>query len=139
MALSDYPILQWKRKAVMKKEQEEYEKWAFPYGEKQRENLQALLLAVFPKENAYTTMVPFLTCKELYETAMKNNDESSVAVIDLLINKQKKYKMIIKKKDMPAYIALVLADSLIDERAEYPSAAEIVERTKELEKMRRDV
>ena len=138
MALGEYTLFQWKSKATQKVEAEAYEKWAFPHGEKQRENLQALLLSVFPKESVPTTLIPFLTCKELYETIMRNNGGSSVVAIDTLINKQKKYKRIIRKKDMPAFIALVMADAMIDERCEYPSAAEIMARSQELEKLRRD-
>lgn len=138
MPLNELSIFQWKRKTEMKKDQDEYEKWAFPYGEKQRENLLALLLAVFPKGDVPSTLIPFLTCKELYDTAMKDTGRSSEDNVDMLINKQKKYKTIIKKKDMPTYIALVLADAAIDERCEYPSAEAIRAHTQALEKLRRD-
>ncbi|MCL2227943.1 MAG: hypothetical protein FWB97_10045 [Oscillospiraceae bacterium] len=138
MALSDISLFQWKRKAEMEREQVEYEKWAFPYGEKQRENLQALLFAVFPKRDVPSTLIPFLTCRELYETALKHTGRASDEIIDMLINKQRKYKSIIKKKDMTTLIALVLADAAVDERAEYPSAEVIHHRAEELEKLRRE-
>ena len=136
MALGEYQLLTWKSKATQQKEQEAYEKWAFPFGEKQRENLQALLLSVYPKESIPTTLIPFLTCKELYEGIMQKSSRDEA--VDILINKQKKYKRIIKKKDMTTYIALVQADAGIDESCEYPSADEIRERVQQLEKLRQE-
>jgi len=136
MALGENPIFSWKSKAAKKKEQAAYEKWAFPYGQAQQDNLQALLLAVFPKESIPTTLIPFLTCKELFEMALENR--TTDMAIDTLINSQKKYKRIIKQKDMPTYIALVLADAAVDETANYPSAEEIHAHAEELEKLRRE-
>jgi len=137
MALGEFALFTWKSKATQEKEQEEYAKWAFPFGDEQREKLQALLLAVYPKESVPTTLIPFLTCKELYEGVLKKAASSDEA-IDALINKQKKYKRIIKKKDMTTYIALVLADAVIDERCEYPAAEAIRARAQELESYRKD-
>ena len=136
MALGEYQIFAWKSKATQQREQEEYEKWAFPYGEKQRENLQTLLLSVYPKESVPTTLIPFLTCKELYEDLLKKSSRDET--VDTLINKQKKYKRIIKKQDMTTYIALVQADAGIDESCEYPSADDIRGRAQQLEILRRE-
>jgi len=137
MALGEYTLFTWKSKATQEREQEEYEKWAFPYGEKQREKLQALLLSVYPKETIPTTLIPFLTCKELFELTVKKSG-SRESAIDLLINKQKKYKQILKKKDMTTYLALVLADANIDENCGYPSAEEIFARASELDRIRKE-
>ena len=137
MALGEYAIFTWKSKSTQEREQEEYDKWAFPYGEKQRDKLQELLLSVYPKESIPTTLIPFLTCKELFE-GIRKKSASREEAIDVLINKQKKYKQILKKKDMTTYIALVLADADVDERCEYPAADEIRERARELESFRRE-
>ena len=64
MGLGDFNFFIWKSKAQIQKEQEEYEKWAFPYGQPQREKLVKLMLEIFPKENEATVLIPFLTCKE---------------------------------------------------------------------------
>ena len=137
MSLSDIQIFTWKSKATQEKEQEDYEKWAFPHGLKQREALEKLLLSVYPKESVPTTLIPFLTCKELYEGVLKKNG-SRESAIDILLNTQKKYKRIIKKKDMPTYVALVIADAGIDEQCHYPSAEEIIKSAAGIEKMRRE-
>ena len=137
MALGEFQIFTWKSKATQQKEQEAYEKWAFPYGQKQRDALQKLMLEIYPKESVPTTLIPFLTCKELYgEILIKAGSRDSA--IDIMINKQKKYKQIIKKKTMSTYLSLVLADAEIDEQCEYPSAEQIVSRALELDAIRRD-
>ena len=77
-------------------------------------------------------MVPFLTCKELYTSALKKG-ATTVEAIELVKNKQKKYKWIIKKKEVSTYIALVLADAKIDEQCAYPNAYEIRRRAQRME------
>ena len=137
MALGDYQMFSWKSRAAQEKEQQDYEAWAFPLGEKQREALQALLFELYPKESVPTTLIPFLTCKELYEGLLKKTGSRDAAV-DTMINKQKKYKQIIKKKTMSTYLAVVLADAEIDESCSYPSAEAILERVIELEAIRKE-
>ena len=136
MALGEFTLFTWKSRATQQKEQEDYAKWAFPYGERQREKLQALLLSVYPKESIPTTLIPFLTCKELYESILKKSG-SRDETVDVMLNKQKKYKRIIKKKDMATYIALVQADAEIGEECRYPEADEIRARAEKLEKLKR--
>lgn len=136
MALDEIPILTWKSKKKRAKEMADYEKWAFPYGEQQRENLIALLLEVFPGETVPTTMIPFLTCKELFDTAQETREHDDA--IDAMINRQISYKKIIRKKDMATYLALVLVDAQVDETLQYPSADEVRKRAAMLEQLRRD-
>ncbi len=123
MALGDFNLFIWKSKEQVKKEEEEYASWAFPYGQEQREKLVKLMLEVFPKETEQTTLIPFLTCKELYAKLCKSPDLSDYAIEKLM--EMQKYKRLIKKKDMPYYIALVVADAKIDENLDYPDAEEI--------------
>ena len=136
--LGEFTLLSWKSGAKQKEEQEQYEKWAFPYGETQKENLLALLKELYPKASVPMLLVPFLTCKELYDGALKTH-RSRANAVDVLINDLKKYKRLIKKKEMTTYLALVLADSDLDENAVvYPGADEIRESIKELDKLKRD-
>ncbi len=123
MALGDFNFFVWKSKEQVKKEEEDYAQWAFPYGKEQREKLVKLLLEIFPKENEATTLIPFLTCKELYLKFCKSPDLSDYAVEKLM--EMQKYKRLIRKSDMPYYVALVVADARIDENLEYPAADEI--------------
>ena len=136
MALGAWNMFAWKSKEQQKEDDEKYEKWAFPHGQKQRENLEALLSALWPKKQVTIPLFSFLTCKELYEKHLKTA-ESRDAAVDIIINKEKRFGEIIKKKDMIMYLAIVLADADIDERCEYPSAGDISVRVEELEKLRR--
>lgn len=126
MALGDWNILSWKSKAQQQQEQADYEKWAFPYGQKQRENLVKLMLEVFPKESETTTLIPFLTCKELFGKLCKTPDMFDEAIGKMLTD-VKKYKRIIRKKEMPLYVALVVADAKIDAECQYPTVKQIQE------------
>ena len=126
MALGEFKMFSWKSKDAQDKEMEVYGEWAFPFGNKQRENLEVLLKDVFPRDPLTTVLVQFLTCKELYEGLLDKTGSDNLAIDDL-INSQKKYKQLIKKKDMAVYVTLVLADSSIDELCEYPSGDEIRE------------
>jgi hypothetical protein len=131
MALGESNIFSWKSKAQQEREQVEYEKWAFPYGPPQREKLVKLMLKIFPKESESTTLIPFLTCKELYCKFCKTPDLHDDAISKLL--EMKKYKRLIRKKEMPLYIALVVADARVDETLEYPEADDIIAMAKGFE------
>ena len=133
--LGENTIFSWKSKRALKTEAVEYEKWAFPYGEEQRKNLEALLKELFPKENMANVLIPFLTCKELFDEAV-NNLGTEDAALNQMINKLKKYKMIIRKKEMTMYLAIVLADRRIDSTSQYPPADEVRAKVQELELLR---
>ena len=136
MALGNSGLFSWKSKETIEREAKEYETWAFPYGQEQRDKLEALVREVVPKGHVPFALMGFLTCKELYEKHLKQTESSDKAT-DILINVEKKYMQIIKKKEMTTFLALVLADAEIDERCEYPSAVEIHESIEKLEKLRR--
>jgi len=127
----------WKSKAQIAAEDAAYAQWAFPYGETQRQNLEALLAELFPKERIPNVLVPFLTAKELYERDKK--DRGSVdAVVDYMINMRKKYKSVLPKKMMPIMIALAIADENLDpETLQYPTAQEIRDTEARFEAMRK--
>jgi hypothetical protein len=125
MALGEYGMFVWKNKTQQKEEEENYEKWAFPYGQAQREKLVKLMLEVFPKEKEASVLIPYLTCKELYSKLCKTPDLADYAIERLLVD-VKKYKRIITKNEMPLYVALVVADSRIDAKLEYPTAEQII-------------
>ncbi|MDR2665105.1 MAG: hypothetical protein LBC21_02360, partial [Oscillospiraceae bacterium] len=99
-----------------------------------RERLQSLLLEVFPKETVATTLIPFLTARELFEGFCKSPDLEDYA-IDRMLNGIKKYKRIIRKKEMPLYVALVLANAKIDAELNYPTANDIRAKATQLERL----
>ena len=132
--LGDNKIFFQTSKAAKDKELADYERWAFPYGEAQREKLQSLLLELFPKESVPSTLVPFLTWKELYEDALKKTQSLQRLIPGLLIV-QKKYKRLLRKENMATYLAVAIADAEIDERCEYPSAEFIREQALEIDEI----
>ncbi|MCL2201955.1 MAG: hypothetical protein FWB75_08310, partial [Oscillospiraceae bacterium] len=106
-----------------------------PHGELQRGNLEALMAELCPKEDKSFFLMSYLTCKELYERYLGSLGTKEEAV-DYLLNKEKKYRNLVKKKDMPCCIALVLADTEVDESCTYPTADELRESIAEIEALR---
>ena len=135
MALGEWKLFQFKSKKQRDKEEKAYAIWAFPYGEMQRERLTALMREIDPKESIQIFITAFLTCKELYESTLEKS-ESHEAAIDKMLNEIKSYNQLIKAKEMPMYLALVLADANLDESCEYPSADTVKTMIRELEDMK---
>jgi len=131
MALGEFKMFQWKSKDQREKEAREYAAWAFPHGEKQKENLGALIHELKPKASLPLSMASFLTCKELYERTLESS-ESRENAVDKMLNSIGNYNQLIKSDEMPMYLALVLADADLDEKCEYPSKEEINVRIQEL-------
>ena len=131
MALGEFGLFSWKSKEEQKRAQDEYAVWAFPFGQKQRDELEALLRDILPKMSIQLALISFLTCKELYEKTLKKSGTRDEAITELFYM-HSSYKHIIKKKDMPIYVALVLADEKIDEQCQYPTADAILAHVQEL-------
>jgi len=135
MALGEFRLFQFKSREKREKEEQEYALWAFPYGDLQRENLTALMRGLKPKEPIPILLTSFLTCKEIYESTLEKS-ESSENAIDKLLNEIKRYNQLIRPKEMPMYLALVLADADLDEMCEYPPLEVIMAKIQELEGMK---
>ena len=136
MALGEFKMFQFKSREQRDKEELEYAIWAFPYGELQRENLTALIRELKPKESIPIFLTSFLTCKEIYESTL-HKSESRVNAIEKMLNEIKHYKQLLRPKEMPMYLALVLADEELDERCEYPPKDVIKAKIQELEGMKK--
>jgi hypothetical protein len=54
-----------------------------------------------------------------------------------MLNEIKRYNQLIRPKEMPMYLALVLADKELDERCEYPPIDVIKAKIQELEGMKK--
>jgi len=135
MALGEFRLFQFKSRDQREKEEREYALWAFPYGDLQRENLTALMRELKPKESMPICIASFLTCKEIYESTL-GKSETREDTIYKMLNVIKSYDQLIKTKEMPMYLALVLADEDVDENCEYPSADEITASIQKLESKR---
>jgi len=127
-------LFTWKSAADRKSEQIAYEKWAFPYGEKQRDNLKSLLKAIFKKDDGFILFI-YLTCKELYENTLEDSGSRDQTIRELVNGRKSNRLQLIKQlkqNEWLTYIALVLADENVDESCEYPSADEIILKAQEL-------
>ena len=135
MALGEFKLFQFKNREQREKEEREYALWAFPYGDLQRDNLTALMRELIPKESIQIFLASFLTCKELYESILEKSESREVA-IERMLNEIKRYNQLIKPKEMPMYLALVLADEELDERCEYPPVEVVKAKIQQLEGMK---
>ena len=135
MPLGEFSLFQFKSKAQVDKEAVEYEAWAFPHGEKQKELIASMLQELKPKEPQQIMLISFLTVKELYEAAVKETESEEDAIKNLIV-KAGRYKQIIRSKDLSMYIAVAVADAGVDENCEYPSADALRERIQEIEELR---
>ena len=110
-----------------KKAMEEYAAWAFPYGAVQKEKIRELLSRLIPKEDVSIAIVIFLTGKEAFcdkdgqwdaEEARNPLEEAEKAL--------RRSGMRIPKRHVPLYLALILADSQVDEQLLYPEVEELL-------------
>jgi len=136
MALGEFRLFNFKSKQQREKEEREYAAWAFPHGEIQREKLTELMRELKPKEQPQMLMFSYLTCKELYNNQMEVTNSREEAIVRFM-RSVKSYKQLIRKDDLCMYLALVLADTDIDEECRYPDADEIRSRVAELEELRK--
>ena len=136
MALGEIKLFQFKSKKQQEKEERQYAEWAFPYGEQQRENLTNLIKEINPKASIPICLASFLTCKELYEDVLENSDSPEEAT-EKMLKVIKNYSQLVRAKEMPLYLTLVLADANIDETCNYPSKEEIQIKINELETIRK--
>ena len=119
-------LFSFKSKAQVEKEQREYTFWAFPGGQPQRDRVEGLLKELFPKISLQFSMFNFLTCKELYEKILEDNENGDDSIDRLYRALQVKQKHAgLKSNDWFLFIALILADRAVKGGSDYPSAEEI--------------
>ena len=119
-------LFSFKSKAQVEKERRQYTFWAFPGGQQQRDRVESLLKELFPKTSLQFSLFNFLTCKELYEKILED-DENRDDSIDRLYRSLKfkqKYGGL-KSDDWFIFIALIVADRAVKGGGDYPSAEEI--------------
>ena len=119
------------------REQREYARWAFPYGEAQKEKLTQLIRELLPKEDIRAALSVFLMGREAYrgsfqdhpEDLAERTEEMKLSSLDHLLATQLFGRY---KKFIPYYKALVLADAKVDETLNYPSVEELRRMAEEL-------
>ena len=121
------------------REEKMYARWAFPYGDAQKEKILTLFKELLPKEDPKAALAVFLIGRQVYRGSFQDDPEdleerteaNKLGALDYALEQQLfgRYKRMI-----PYYKVLVLADSEVDETLNYPSAEELRRRAEELMK-----
>lgn len=116
------------------KEQRQYNAWAFPYGEAQKQIVSDLLQKLLPDEGK-TAMAIYLIGREAYIGGV---DED---LADYTVQQRLEYTVRLLRDQLPgrhkrklwSYLALILADEHIDAQLQYPTVEQLREKAAELE------
>ena len=114
-----------------------FDRWAFPYGDPQRQKLIGILKELLPKEDPKAALAVYLMGREAYKGSFKDDaedlaertEERKLRALDYILKEQLFGRY---KKFIPYYKALVLADAHVDETLNYPSVEELRRRAEEL-------
>ena len=112
------------------REEKQFARWAFPYGDAQREKVLELIRQLLPKEDPKAAMAVFLMGREALRGSFKDDPEdlaerteqNKMDALDHILANQLFGRY---KKFIPYYKVLVLADLKVDETLNYPSVEEL--------------
>ena len=136
MAIGDYQWLSWKSKKTRERDAKEYEEWAFPFGQRQRDAVTELLKQLFPREDTPVALVCHLTAKELvsrYHDIFDMPEHHDFAVKSMAKDFKRYRRMFHKGEARFIYAALGMADLDITEELNYPTPDELRAKGAELE------
>ena len=114
-----------------------FNRWAFPYGDPQRQKIDELIRELLPKEDPKAAMAVFLMGRQAYRGSFKDDaedlaertEERKLRALDYQLAEQLFGRY---KKFIPYYKALVLADAKVDETLNYPTVEELRRMAEEL-------
>lgn len=121
------------------KEAKLFARWAFPYGEAQREKVTQIMKELMPKEDSKAAVCVFLMGRQAYlgafdadpEDLKERTEEQRLKALDRVLNTQLFGRY---RKMLPYYTVMVLADAQVDETLNYPSVEELRSRAEALMK-----
>ena len=121
------------------RDERNFARWAFPYGDVQKERIVQLIRELMPKEDPKAALSVFLMGRQAYRGSFRDDPEDlaertaadQMAALDAILASQLFGRY---KKFIPYYKVLVLADLDVDERLEYPTAEELRSRAENLMK-----
>ena len=119
------------------REQKQFDKWAFPYGDAQKEKIFEIVKELLPKEDPKAAVAVYLMGRQAYRGAFNDDpddeaertDKGRMKALDYVLRNQLFGRY---KKFIPYYKALVLADTKVDETLNYPSVEELRRMAEEL-------
>lgn len=124
-----------KSKEQAERDKRELEAVSYPYGDAQREKLEALLEALLPEEPEQLRRTIFLLVKRAYAKDLSNPLEDSAPLRENLPDTFRTLDRQLfgrHKGKRARYLALVLADSRVDETLAYPDAEALREEAERL-------
>ena len=121
------------------RDERNFARWAFPYGEAQKEKIIQLIRELMPKEDPKAALSVFLMGRQAYRGSFRDDPEDlaertkqdQMDALDAILANQLFGRY---KKFIPYYKVLVLADLEVDETLNYPSADELCRRVEEMMK-----
>ena len=120
-----------KTPAQRAKEAQRYDRWAFPYGQNQREKIEQLLAQLLPEEDSKIAMMLFLQGKQAYtgeepiwgDGPRECSDRERIAYAIRGMEENLRGK---KRIRIARFLALIIADQQIDETLNYPTKEELL-------------
>ncbi len=120
-------------------EQKKYARWAYPYGEPQKEKLLSIMKELLPEEKGKMVMAIYLLGKEGYvgsyaedrEFMPERTQQEKIARAVVKMNPFLTGRM---RPRMYRYLALIMADTQVDESLNYPTVEQLRRQAEELEK-----
>ncbi len=99
---------------------DEYTQWAFKFGQEQKEKIEEILGKLFPKEIPSMAMMTYLLGRDAYYGKYGTKKSSDRNPLKDMYNVLSKKRYQVPKKDIPLYMALVIADERVSETLDYP-------------------
>ena len=130
-------MFSFKTRKQRERDAKKFDRWAFPYGDPQRQKLIGILKELLPKEDPKAALAVYLMGREAYKGSFKDDaedlaertEERKLRALDYILKEQLFGRY---KKFIPYYKVLVLADAHVDETLNYPSVEELRRRAEEL-------
>ena len=112
------------------RDERNFARWAFPYGEAQKDKILQLIKELMPKEDPKAALSVFLMGRQAYRGSFRDDPEDlaertaqdQMNALDATLKNQLFGRY---KKFIPYYKVLVLADLSVDETLNYPSVEEL--------------
>lgn len=97
-----------------------YTQWAFKYGQPQKKMIEQILGRLFPKETPSIAMMTYLLGRDAYYGRYDTRKPSDRNPLKDMYDTLSKKRYQVPKKDIPLYMALIVADERVTDTLDYP-------------------
>lgn len=98
----------------------EYTQWAFKFGQQQKKKVEEILARLFPKEIPSMAMMTYLLGRDAYYGKYSTKKPSDRNPLKDMYDTLSKKRHQVPKKDIPLYMALIIADERVSDTLDYP-------------------